>query len=404
MTATTSPSLRRFALTASALALLAACEGGMPDLDLRDQAGGFDTSPAVADLPDRPQPDARGVISYPGYQVVVAQRGDTMASIASRLNLSAAELASFNGVAIDTPLRQDEVVALPGRVAEPSASTGAVLPATGTIDVSAIATTALDRASSTAPVQGGLAPLPSAGGVEPIRHQVAPGESAFSISRLYNVPVETLSAWNGLTGDLAVREGQFLLIPQGGVANPAGGPTTAPGTGSGSPIPPSAAAPLPAVDPATPLPEAATPPAPSLEEAAPETETIAAPAAPAAPAAAPASDGRFLRPVAGSVIRDYAPGRNEGIDIGATAGATVQAADAGTVAAVTTDTNGTAIVVVRHADSLLTVYTNLEDLSVAKGDSVSRGGTLGKVKAGDPSFVHFEVRRGLESVDPNDFL
>jgi murein DD-endopeptidase MepM/ murein hydrolase activator NlpD len=41
---------------------------------------------------------------------------------------------------------------------------------------------------------------------------------------------------------------------------------------------------------------------------------------------------------------------------------------------------------------------------VSKGDSVTRGGTLGKVKSGDPSFVHFEVRRGLESVDPNDFL
>ena len=106
----------------------------------------------------------------------------------------------------------------------------------------------------------------------------------------------------------------------------------------------------------------------------------------------------------GSVIRDYAPGKNEGIDIAASAGTTVKAADAGTVAAVTTDTSGTAIVVVKHAGNLLTVYTNLEGLSVSKGDSVTRGGTLGKVKSGDPSFVHFEVRRGLESVDPNDFL
>jgi murein DD-endopeptidase MepM/ murein hydrolase activator NlpD len=43
-------------------------------------------------------------------------------------------------------------------------------------------------------------------------------------------------------------------------------------------------------------------------------------------------------------------------------------------------------------------------LTVAKGASVSKGQTIGKVRAGDPSFLHFEVRRGLTSVDPADFL
>ncbi len=97
----------------------------MPDVDLRDRAGGFSTAQAVADLPDRPQPDDRGVISYPGYQVVVARRGDTIASIAGRLGLEAGTLATFNGVSPDSQLRQGEVVALPGRVAEPSAATRA---------------------------------------------------------------------------------------------------------------------------------------------------------------------------------------------------------------------------------------------------------------------------------------
>ena len=410
MTMTSSAGLRRFALTASALALLAGCEAGLPDLDLRDRAGGFDTSPAVADLPDRPQPDNRGVISYPGYQVVVARRGDTIGSIASRLSLEPATLASFNGVATDATLREGEVVALPGRVAEPSPATGAAT--AGPIDVTSIATTALDRAAGSPPVSGGLAPLPS--GAEPIRHKVQPGETAFSISRLYNVPVETLASWNGLTGDLAVRDGQYLLIPQNDQpADPTGGPLVAPGLGSPSPVPPSAAAALPTVTPVKASEPVVAPPAPALDAAPPRTAEVVAPApatpepapTPApAPAAAPASDAQFLRPVAGSVIREYSPGKNEGIDIAASAGTSVKAADAGTVAAVTTDTSGTAIVVVKHAGGLLTVYTNLEDLSVSKGDSVSRGGTLGKVKAGDPSFVHFEVRRGLESVDPNDFL
>ncbi|MFZ3583620.1 peptidoglycan DD-metalloendopeptidase family protein [Loktanella sp. DJP18] len=410
MTMTPSAGLRRLALTASALAILAGCEGGLPDVDLRDRAGGFSTAPAVADLPDRPLPDNRGVISYPGYQVVVARRGDTVGSIASRLSLETATLASFNGLPTDAPLREGEVVALPGRVSEPSPATGAAT--TGPIqpiDVTSIATTALDRAAATP--SGGLAPL-SQSGAEPIRHKVQPGETAFTISRLYNVPVDTLASWNGLSGDMTVREAQYLLIPQNDQpADPTGGPLVAPGLGSVSPVPPSAAAPLPTVSPVKPTDPIVAPPAPSLGEAPAATVAAAPPAAVPAPAPAPApatpapsSDAQFVRPVAGSIIRDYAPGRNEGIDIAASAGTAVKAADSGTVAAVTTDTSGTAIVVVKHAGNLLTVYTNLEGLSVAKGDSVSRGGTLGKVKSGDPSFVHFEVRRGLESVDPNDFL
>jgi hypothetical protein len=39
-------------------------------------------------------PDAQGVISYPGYQVAVARRGDTVGSVAARVGLSAQELAS----------------------------------------------------------------------------------------------------------------------------------------------------------------------------------------------------------------------------------------------------------------------------------------------------------------------
>ena len=106
----------------------------------------------------------------------------------------------------------------------------------------------------------------------------------------------------------------------------------------------------------------------------------------------------------GSIFHAYAPGTNEGIDIAAPAGTSVKAADAGTVDAVTTNTSGVAIVVIKHSDGLLTVYTNIDSLTVNKNDKVSRGQTIGKIRASDPSFLHFEVRRGLQSVDPTDFL
>ena len=82
----------------------------------------------------------------------------------------------------------------------------------------------------------------------------------------------------------------------------------------------------------------------------------------------------------------------------------MQAAGSGTVAAITQNTDGAEIIVLRHSDNLLTVYVNVEDLVVEKGNRVSAGQTLARVSAGDPSFLHFEIREGLESRDPSDYL
>jgi murein DD-endopeptidase MepM/ murein hydrolase activator NlpD len=82
----------------------------------------------------------------------------------------------------------------------------------------------------------------------------------------------------------------------------------------------------------------------------------------------------------------------------------VKAAADGTVAAITKDTQGTPIVVIRHADGILTVYAGVDGLKVAKGDKVSKGQGIAVVRAGDPAFVHFEIRKGVDSVDPMAYL
>lgn len=378
-------------LAVAATALVVGCNAPI-DYDLRDMGDGFDTTDAALNPPARPRPDARGVISYPNYQVVVAQQNDTIRAIAGRVGLDAATLANYNGVDPDAVLRRDEVIALPSRVAESTSGNGAIQ--AGPIDVTTIAGAAIDRAgpqtitptalppAATAPA----APVSQPTGTEPIRHQVLRGETPYSIARLYNVPVRSIAEWNGLGADLAVREGQYLLIPVPGASPPPNTAVTPPGAGSETPLPPSSTEPLPDEDPSAPVPAAATPPAPDIGQQ------------------APARTAQFVQPVAGSIIRAYAPGRNEGIDIGAAAGAEVRAAAAGTVAAVTTDTNGIKIVVIRHAGGLLTVYTHVDNLTVAKDASVSQGQVIGRVRAGDPAFVHFEVRQGTQSADPANYL
>ncbi len=346
-------------------------------------------------------PDANGVISYPGYQVAVARRGDTVGSVAARVGINPAELAGYNAIDANAPLRDGEVLALPRRVA--GAGAGAVisggnvaaapLPSTGggAVSVTSIATTALDRVDGSAPRPVAAAPNDSAlGAMAPTRHQVKRGETAFSIARMYNVSARALADWNGLGAELEVREGQYLMIP-----TPSGAPperavevVTPPGTGSPTPEPPSAA---------KPLPDEVTKPAAQAAQDRPASPDLGN-------TRTTASAAQFAMPAAGNIIRGYAPPKNEGIDIAAPAGTPVKAAAAGTVAAITQDTAQTPIIVIRHEGGLLTVYAGVAGTTVKKGDTVKKGQTIANVRSGNPAFLHFEVRRGAASTDPMPFL
>lgn len=380
---------RHILLSAASLLVLAGCaENGRLDLDLRENLGApFSTTPAVErQIAARPRPDSRGVISYPNYQVAVAQHGDTVAEVADRVGLPAAELARYNGLPLDVRLRRGEVVALPRRVAEPSPATGAE--ATGPIRSAetlsrpgAVTTTPLEDRASAAIDRAGIQ-----SGTEPVRHRVARGETAFTIARRYNVPAQALAEWNGLGSDMRVREGQYLIIPVATEAPAA--PGSAPGAGSVAPTPPSAAEPLPEED-ATPDPPEETPASPDMSQQA---------------TASSASDAQLLYPVSGSIIRPFRKGTNDGIDIAAEAGTPVRAAEAGTVAAITRDTDQVPILVLRHPRNLLTVYAGVDQIDLQKGDQVQRGQVIARIRRADPSLLHFEVREGFDSVDPIDYL
>lgn len=384
---------------------LAACSNGL-DLDLRGTLGGsVDTSQAAIQATgERPKPDSRGIIAYPSYQVAVARRNDTVTDIASRIGLPAEELARFNGLRADDRLRRGEIVALPRRVAEPAPGDGG----TPEVDVAALAGAAIDRAADTSQAGSGTT---GGEGVEPIRHQVARGETAFTIARLYQVSPRSLAEWNALERDFAVREGQYLLIPvKAEVPRPTTSETAVaePGSGSATPTPPSAAQPLPEPVAVTP----SVPAAPQVEATPVAPATPTPPAAPQAPVAdigqdatpaAPAT-ASMIMPVQGAIIREYAKGRNEGIDIAAAPGQPVKAAASGRVASISTTTEGVRLLLIRHPDDVITVYTHIDDISVSKGDAVSRGQNVARVAAGNPSFLHFEVRKGFDSTDPMAFL
>lgn len=378
--------------------VVAGCTGPL-DYDLRGVlGGGLDTSGvAVMTTAPRPEPDRRGIISYPNYQVALARRGDTLQDVASRIGMDADELARHNGISAKAELRSGEVIALPGRVAEPSAATGGtgvILPPSN-VDISSLAGSAIDRAEPAVTSESlPAAPNPKSDGqtgLEPLRHKVQRGETAFTIARLYNVSVRSLSEWNGLGTDFTIRENQILLIPpaapstskSGAAATAAAATaTTAPGVGTPTPTPPSSTQPLPKD---TSPQKIEKPESPDLSKTQTTTST------------------KMAYPVKGKLVRPYTKGKNNGIDISAAAGSAVSAATDGKVAAITKDADNVTIVVLRHPDNVMTVYYNVDGVKVSKGDAVKRGQTIAAVPKTD-SYVHFEVRKGFESVDPMPYL
>lgn len=369
---------------------LAGCAGNSwnPWGGNEDPADAVAPAPAVANLP----PDSRGVITYASYQVAVARDGDTLGSVAARVGTTAEALAQRNALPADYLLHQGEVLLLPDSVARPGL---------GGLEDASVTTQPLGGAwspeSAAAAIDAGGAAAPASTGanpfqngqksplIDPVRHRVEKGETAYSIARLYGVSVTALASWNGLGPDLGVRENQELLIPIVSDANritSAADLDTQPGQGTPVAPPPLAAEPLPED-----IGEAAEPASPNLSQ-------YRTPAG-----------GRLGAPVSGTVTRKFNAARPNGIAFAATPGTAVHAAGAGEVAAVTDAVGGLGtIVLIRHKDDLITTYSTLSDVTVKEGDRVQSGQVIGKVAERDKPELQFDVFRGTTNVDPTPYL
>lgn len=192
----------------------------------------------------------------------------------------------------------------------------------------------------------------------PAYHTVQKGETGYSISRKYEVDLTSLVRINGLQPPYRLRVGQRLKIP---------GQTGAP------------------------------PPSPKKA---------------ALPAPPPRQGSAFAWPLKGRLISSYGPKsgglHNDGINIGATQGSAVRAAEAGVVVYAADGLKGYGnLVLIRHSDGWVTAYAHNDVLLVDRGDKVERGqliaraGKTGGVK--EPQ-LHFEVRKGTRAVDPLRYL
>jgi murein hydrolase activator len=98
--------------------------------------------------------------------------------------------------------------------------------------------------------------------------------------------------------------------------------------------------------------------------------------------------------------------KNNGIDITSVPGAQAKVIFDGEVSSVIFIANLNYVVIVRHGD-YLTVYSNLENVSVKKGDKVKTRQTLGTVSTGQgesKSRLHFELWQGTLVQNPAGWL
>ena len=313
-----------------------------------------------------PEPDQSGLIAVGNQRYVEVQQNETVESVAARLGARFAPIAEVNGVRPSVTLQAGRILRVPSSAFESAPAM-----------VAEIAADALSTVDADEQIQQ---PVDTAMPPGQIRHEVQPGETVFSIARMYGVPVRTVAEWNSLGPDFSIRQGQTLLIPFTEPVDeqePEAEVQTA--AQEETPLPPTASTPLPEAEPVATL-----PPSPNFSQyrTAPDS-------------------GPFMMPVEGEIISGYTgpSGGNEGIDIAAADGTSVLAAADGVVALVSRSSGQAAILLIRHPDDVYSVYSNLADVSVVEGDEVQRGEPVGRISDGY-GHLHFEIRIGTESTDP----
>jgi murein DD-endopeptidase MepM/ murein hydrolase activator NlpD len=118
----------------------------------------------------------------------------------------------------------------------------------------------------------------------------------------------------------------------------------------------------------------------------------------------------YAWPMCAPVTSEYGPrwGRmHNGIDQGASTGTPIGASKGGTVIFAGWQGGYGRMVLIDHADGVVTAYAHMSSISVSQGQSVSRGQTIGAVGSTGNStgpHLHFETRVNGSAVNPRQYL
>lgn len=323
----------------------------------------------------------------PGRELRIAERqaytvasGDTLSGIARKFQVSQSALVDLNNLTPPYLLRIGQSLTLPSTLEAPQQTMVAQQPISA-VPSGTVEAAPLPPVGGAAPASGGSSATTPAGAKPFTPDTVASSPTTMAPTSTPTAPTPTAPSSNGPNSEpdlTAAEEAAERAYEEAQKQQQvAGGSSSTP-----------------------------TAPAPAAAETAPVQS------ASVAPVVGPASAAGFSWPVQGKVIAKYgatADGlRNDGINIAAPAGAPVMAAADGTVAYAGNQLRGFGnLILVRHANGLITAYAHNQSLLVEKGAKVKRGDVIARVGSTgsvDKPQLHFEIRKGEEAVDPMKYL
>ncbi len=121
---------------------------------------------------------------------------------------------------------------------------------------------------------------------------------------------------------------------------------------------------------------------------------------------------RFSWPVRGEVISKFGPKSaglyNDGINIKAPEGQTVESSEDGIVAYVGNELKGYGnLVIIKHSGGWISAYAHLKNSTVERGQKITKGQKIGNVgNSGKVKFpqLYFGLRKGRDAVNPENYL
>ncbi len=234
---------------------------------------------------------------------------------------------------------------------------------------------------------------------------VATGDTLYSVSRKYSVPVNDLAVMNNLSAPFNLTVGQKLRVPdlkteQQKVAVENAKKDQKPSVQTKKTSPENVAK------------HNTTITKQMGTVAKKEVKKISSNPKKKLPTIAARSSSKFEWPVRGQILSHYGAKSsglfNDGINIGAAVGKNVVAADNGVVAYAGNEVKGMGnLVIIQHSGGWMTVYAHMDSMVVRRGMRVGVGqkiGTVGKTGKVDVPQLHFEIRKGTKAYNPANYL
>lgn len=252
-------------------------------------------------------------------------------------------------------------------------------------------------------------------------YTVKKGDTLSRISQKFNQRLPDLVDWNKLSDPNSIQAGQVLRIePEEGVsvapADLNAGIEVKPLNGNSAPVPAQPpvhkTGPLgnktvysEQVNPNSQKSEPVSTAASTSSNTAPTPAPSNAPSSAASNSPTTTSPSKFIWPTNGSVIKNFEANK-KGIDISGQAGQSVVAVGDGTVLYANNMRGYGNLVIIDHADGIVSAYAHNKSLIVKEGQSVTKGQQIAEMGNTDSDNVklHFEMRQLGKPVDPASLL